>query len=168
MTQSNGAGVWGIDVDVADVGLTQLLVDVVILIQCSAPWIDRLMFRFLSEGNQGAGTQPLEYLLSAMRLKQGKLTARMVLKILSPKGLDPSKGSDLRLVRQRVRTIACSHPACGAVFAENKELMRHTRTAHKVKQVVAQGTHGCPVAGCSRTYKTKGWLKSHLRKVHGR
>ncbi len=56
------------------------------------------MFRLLSEGNQGVATQPMEYLLSAMRLKQGKLTARMVVKILSPKGLDPSKGSDLRLI----------------------------------------------------------------------
>jgi hypothetical protein len=54
-------------------------------------------------------------------------------------------------------------PACNAVFAENKELMRHTRTALKVNPVVAQGTHGCPIAGCSRTFKTKGWLKSHFR-----
>jgi hypothetical protein len=136
------------------------------VVQQNDIWIDRLMFRFLSEGNQGVGPRPLEYLLSAMRLKQGKLTARMVLKILSPKGLDPSKGSDLRLVRQRVRTIACNHPACGAVFAENKELMRHTRTAHRVDPGAAQAAHGCPIAGCNRTYKTKGWLKSHLKKVH--
>jgi hypothetical protein len=56
------------------------------------------MFRLLSEWNQEVALQPLKYLLSALLLKQGKLTARMVVKILSLKGLDPSKGSDLRLI----------------------------------------------------------------------
>jgi hypothetical protein len=68
------------------------------------------MFRLLSEWNQEVALQPLKYLLSAMLLKQGKLTARMIVKILSPKGIDPSKGSDLRLISNRFAPLSAVTP----------------------------------------------------------
>jgi uncharacterized C2H2 Zn-finger protein len=116
-------------------------------------------------GNADVGQKPLEYLLSAMTLKRGRLTARMVLKVLAPKGLDPFAGSDLRLVRQRQKPILCTHVACGAAFAEFKELSRHVRTAHALP-VGVRGVHACQVPGCNRSYATRGWLASHMRRVH--
>ncbi len=53
------------------------------------------MFRFLGMGNANVGQKLLEYLLSTMTLKRGRLK---MLKVLNPKGLDPFTGSDLRLV----------------------------------------------------------------------
>jgi hypothetical protein len=46
------------------------------------------VLRFLGMGNANDGQKLLEYLLSAMTLKRGRLT---VLKVLAPKGLDPSR-----------------------------------------------------------------------------
>ena len=47
---------------------------------------------------QEAGANPLQYFVSAMSLKQGRITAKLVLKVLAPKGLDSNAGTDLRLV----------------------------------------------------------------------
>jgi hypothetical protein len=58
-----------------------------------------IMCRFLAAGNPAVGPRPLEYLVSTMSLKQGRLTARRVVQAVTPKGLDPSKGADLRLVK---------------------------------------------------------------------
>ncbi len=120
------------------------------------------MFRFLGMGNANVGQKPLECLLSTMSLKRGRL---MVLKVLTPKGADPFAGSDLRLVRQRQRLILCTHVDCGAAFAEFKELLRHVRTVHTLP-VGVRGVHTCHVPGCNRSYATRGWLASHLRRVH--
>ncbi len=49
---------------------------------------------------QEAGTNPLQYFVSAMSLKQGRITSKLVLKVLAPKGLDSNVGTDLHLVRQ--------------------------------------------------------------------
>jgi hypothetical protein len=121
--------------------------------------------RFLAAGNPNAGTRPLEYLVSVMTLKQGRLTARRVVKALAPAGLDPSKGADLRLVRQRRKGVFCDQPGCQAKFAEKKELFRHKRSAH-VAGPGQQLPHGCPVLNCSRSFKTRGWLYAHMRAVH--
>ncbi len=77
-----------------------------------------IMCRFLAAGNPAVRPRPLEYLVSAMSLKQGRLTARRVVQVLAPKGLDPSKGADLRLVKQRQRGVLCDQPGCLAKFAE--------------------------------------------------
>ena len=75
------------------------------------------MFRFLGMGNAYVGQKPLEYLLCTMTLKRGWL---MVLKVLTPKGVDPFAGSDLRLILQRQRLILCTHVDCRAAFLEFK------------------------------------------------
>jgi hypothetical protein len=113
-------------------------------------------------GNANVGQKPMEYLLSAMTLKRVRLT---VLKVLAPNGLDPFAGSDLLLVRQRQRLILYTHVACGAAFAEFKELSRHMLTVQALT-VGVRGVHTCYVPGCNRSYATRGWLASHLRRVH--
>jgi hypothetical protein len=108
-------------------------------------------------GEPSCWAKPLEYLVSAMSLKQGRLTARRVVQALAPKGLDSSKGEDLRLVKQRQRGVLCDQPGCLAKFAEKKELARHKWLAH-VAGPGQQLPHGCPVPNCSRSFKTRGWL----------
>ncbi len=56
-----------------------------------------VMRRFLAAGNPNVGPRSLEFLVSAMSLKPGKLTAKRVVRALACKGLDPSKGADLRI-----------------------------------------------------------------------
>ena len=116
-----------------------------------------IMCRFLAAGNPAGGPRPLEYLVSAMSLKRGRLTARRVVQALAPKGLDSSKGEDLRLVKQRQRGVFCDQPGCLAKFAEKKELARHKRLAH-VAGPGQQLPHGCSVPNCSQSFKTRGWL----------
>ncbi len=73
-----------------------------------------------SSGEPSCGPRPLEYLVSAMSLKQGRLTARRLVQALTPKGLDPSKGADLRLVKQRQRGVLCDQPGCLAKSLSRK------------------------------------------------
>jgi hypothetical protein len=58
------------------------------------------------------------------------LTARQVVRALASKGLGPSKGADLKLVRQRQLGVFCDQLHCQAKFAEREELLRHMSTAH--------------------------------------
>jgi hypothetical protein len=76
---------------------------------------------------------------------------------LAPKGLDLSKGADLRLVKQHQRGVLCDQPGCLPKFAEKKELARHKRLAH-VAGPGQQLPHGCSVPNCSQSFKTRGWL----------
>jgi hypothetical protein len=116
---------------------------------------------------QEAGANLLQYFVSAMSLKHGRITAKLVLKVLAPKGLDSNAGTDLRLVRQRKKVLPCGLLNCGALFAERKELQRHNRVAHPATPAVQQN-NPCTELGCSRTCKKVGWLMLHMSAVHGK
>jgi hypothetical protein len=64
--------------------------------------------RFLAAGNVDIGANPLQYLVSAMSLKQGRIRAKLVPKVLAPKGLDSNAGTDLRLVLTPKTQPGCS------------------------------------------------------------
>jgi hypothetical protein len=53
--------------------------------------------RFLAAGNVDVGANPLQNFVSAMSLKQGRITAKLVFKVLALKGLDSNVGTDLCL-----------------------------------------------------------------------
>jgi hypothetical protein len=48
--------------------------------------------RFLAD-NVDVGANPLHYFVGAMSLKQGRITAKLVFKVLAPKGLDSKAGT---------------------------------------------------------------------------
>jgi hypothetical protein len=99
---------------------------------------------------QEAGANPLQYFVSVMSLKQGRITAKLVLKVLAPKGLDSNAGPDLLLVCQRKRVLPCGLLNCGVLYSERKELLRHNRVAHAATPAVQQN-NPCTELGCSRT-----------------
>jgi hypothetical protein len=57
--------------------------------------------RFLAAGNVDVGANPLQYFVSAMSLKQGRITAKLVFKVLAPKGLDSNTGTYMRLATSK-------------------------------------------------------------------
>jgi hypothetical protein len=63
--------------------------------------------RFLAAGNVDVGANPLQYFVSAMSLKQGRITAKLVLKVLAAKGLDSNAGTDLRLFLSPRTQLCC-------------------------------------------------------------
>jgi hypothetical protein len=105
-------------------------------------------------GNAYVGQKPLEYLLCTMTLKRGWL---MVLKVLTPKGVDPFAGSDLRLILQRQRLILCTHVDCRAAFLEFKELLRHVRTVHACRLVCKEFIHAMSLAATEVLPQEAGW-----------
>ncbi len=100
------------------------------------------MFRFLGMGNANVGQKPMEYLLSAMTPKRVRLT---VLKVLSPKALDPFAGSDLHCA-------PTLHPRC------LRGCLR------RVQRVVASHAHSPRLASwCARSsYVPCPWLQQKL------
>ena len=80
---------------------------------------------------------------------------------------------DVPLVGTRTHTLECPFEGCNLTFAEAKEQNRHTLTDHtslsaqSVQFDLQKATSfGCPMTNCSKSFKTKGWLKSHLHKNH--
>ena len=79
------------------------------------------------------------------------------------------KVREVPLVGTRTHTLECPFEGCNLTIAEAKEQNRHTRRDHT--SVSAQSVQfdlqkatsfGCPMTNCSNSFKTKGWLKSHL------
>ena len=80
---------------------------------------------------------------------------------------------EVPLVVTRTHTKECPFEGCNLTFAEAKEHNRHTHRDHT--SLSAQSvqfdlqkatTFGCAMTNCSKSFKTKGWLKSHLQKNH--
>jgi len=93
--------------------------------------------------------------------------AKKVLKDLRP---DTARGSSIRLVKERPKVFTCQVQGCIKAFAEMKEVNRHFKRAHAGGANTARGGGGgnfnCPEPGCSRSFKTPGWLDRHLRSDH--
>ena len=80
---------------------------------------------------------------------------------------------DVPIVGTRTHTLECPFEGCNLTFAEAKEQNRHTLRDHtslsaqSVQFDLQKATSfGCPMTNCSKSFKTKGWLKSHLQKNH--
>ena len=80
---------------------------------------------------------------------------------------------DVPLVGTRTHTLECPFEGCNLTFAEAKEQNRHTLRDHtslsaqSVQFDLQKATSfECPMTNCSKSFKTKGWLKSHLQKNH--
>ena len=80
---------------------------------------------------------------------------------------------EVSVVGTRTHTLECLFEGCNLTFAEAKEHNRHTLRDHtslsaqSVQFDLQKATSfGCPKSNCSKSFKTKGWLKSHLQKNH--
>ena len=142
-----------------------------------------LDMRYLHSGS--TARKSLDGLL-AMARRQGLSEVGKYLKTLKPDTM--RIGCQLRLVSARQRDIPCPEMGCQAMFAEQKEVNRHVRRSHLPTAPVVEslqqlptsavstggqspaktieGLLSCPVAGCSRVFKTHGWLGRHVKSNH--
>ncbi|MGL5754370.1 MAG: reverse transcriptase domain-containing protein [Paraclostridium sp.] len=84
---------------------------------------------------------------------------------------DPRKRP--KLVGQRARPIKCSRDSCFRMFATYKEMYHHVRGDHTISEMTESLNrpnqdliYNCPNTECSKSYKTEGWLKKHIRECH--
>ena len=71
-----------------------------------------------------------------------------------------------KLVGRRERHIICADSNCSRLFANNQEMYRHVREDHSQQITRHEHQHKCPVRRCHKTFRTPGWLKSHINKCH--
>jgi hypothetical protein len=69
----------------------------------------------------------------------------------------------------RERNIECTHEKCNRKFAFNKEMYRHVRNDHALgpnPNTQNSKYSICPEPGCTKSFKTLGWLEKHVKECH--
>lgn len=124
--------------------------------------------KYLNSGDSESPFKDLSHLMAKMS-DIGPPGITKALKAMKP---DVTRGSSVRLVNQRLKTVSCNVAGCQAAFAEKKELNRHIRRCHSNEDKggsapVGVGEFPFNCNSCSRSFRTVGWLNRHITANHG-